>query len=210
METGRVYFLTFSTYGTRLPGRKQGSYHWDSSYIEPNERLHNSVENNLNEQIVKLSFEDRALVHDAFMTCEELFGWEIDALNVREEHVHIVLFTPKQESQDEIVRKLKTGATYALLENGRRAEGSRVWTKSYATTTIWNIGFWRRKVAYTLEEQGSNHYLWKSQFGLSWVRRIRAARGEKRYTIKDIYGGETRANRRAAFFRRLNVETNDQ
>ena len=161
------------------------------------------MERRLNESSVMLSFKKRALIHDAFMASARLFGWEIDALNVRTRHVHIVLFTLNDESGEEIVRKLKTGATYALQKNGFRVVGSRVWTKSFAITIIWNIGFWRRKVVYTLDEQGSNFYLRSSQFGKMWIERIRTAPIKKKYTMQDLYGGRKRAAIRAAFFQRL-------
>jgi len=35
----------------------------------------------------------------------------------------------------------------------------------FATTLVWDIGFWRRKVVYTLKEQGENKYLYESRFG---------------------------------------------
>ncbi len=200
MSSGRVYFITFSTYGTRLLGREQGSYRWDSAYVEPQERLRRYMEENLNEPPVKFEYEERAFVHDQFMRCANRFGWEIDALNVREEHVHIVIFAPNGESSQEVVRKLKTSATRALYESERRIIGSRIWTKAYAETVVWSIGFWRRKVEYTLLEQGGNSYLRKSEFGRMWIKRIRAACGKETFTMQKIYGGEERASRRAAFF----------
>ncbi len=203
LKIGRAYFLTFSTYGSYLLGREKGSYRWNSFYVKPNQGLRRYMERRLNESSVMLSFKKRALIHDAFMASACLFGWEIDALNVRTRHVHIVLFTSNGESGEEIVRKLKTGATYALQKNGFRVVGSRVWTKSFAITTIWNIGFWRRKVVYTLDEQGSNLYLRSSQFGKMWIERIRTAPIKKKYTMQDLYGGRKRAAIRAAFFRRL-------
>ena len=203
MEKGRAYFLTFSTYGSRLPGREKGSYRWDSRFIKPNRGLYAYVEKRLNEPSVEFSLEERALVHDALMECARRFSWKIDALNVRKEHVHIVLFAPSDESPDEIVRKLKTGATYALYENNFRGVGTRVWTKSFACDSIWTIGFWRRAVNYVLKEQGSNFYLRLSQFGQTWIRRIRASQGAKKYDVTDLYGGRDRATERAVFFRRL-------
>jgi len=210
MPTGRVYFITFSTYGTRLLGRKQGSCRWDSSYVEPNEGLRRYMEENLNERPVKFSDVERAFVHDRFVYCADRYGWEIDALNVRGEHVHIVIFTSNGDSSEEVVRKLKTTATRALYESKKRAIGSRIWTKAYAESVIWSIGFWRRKVEYTLKEQGSNVYLRKSEFGKTWIQRIRAARGKETYTMQKIYGGEERANRRAAFFLRLAKQASEQ
>jgi len=203
METGRLYFITFSTYGTRLLGREAGSRRWDSQYIEPNEALYNYMSNRLNEPCVQFSSAKRALVHDSFMETSRRFGWEIDALNVREDHVHIVIFTPGGKRPDEIVRKLKTGATYALYNAGRRQIGSRVWTKMFSSTLGWDIGFWRGVISYTLEEQGENKYLYESRFGQACIRQIRANQGRKKYTLYDFYGGRRRASVRAAFFQRL-------
>ncbi len=210
MELGRVYFLTFSTYGTRLLGREKGSFRWDSQYVEPNAALYNYMSVNLNEPRVVFSTVESAIVHDSIMASAHQFGWEIDALNVRTDHVHIVLFTPEGARPPEIVRKLKTGATYALYETGVRAVGSRVWTKAFASTLGWNMGFWRGVVVYTLEKQGANAYLRETQFGKKWIERIRANRKEKKYALQDLYGGRNRASIRAAFFQRLDKQTAEE
>jgi len=202
MESGRVYFLTFSTYGTRLPGRKEGAYRWNSFYYEPNEALRCYMQNNLSQPAVTFDPSERALVHDAFVDVAREKGWEIDALNVRTEHVHIVIFTPTGDSTTEIVRKLKRSATSALQRASRRPIGLRVWTKRFVETTIWNVGFWRQKVRYTLDEQGDNSYLRLSRFGQEKIREIRSEPRRETVTTNFLYGGEDRANIRAAFFSR--------
>ena len=203
MESGRVYFLTFSSYGSHLHGDARGSYRYDSTPILPCPPLRFYMRNRLNDAIVVFSDQERAILHDAFLARAQRAQWTVDALNVRETHVHIVVFTPSDRSKIEIAQQLKIAGTLALRRAGFRANDAPVWTKSSAGALVWNVFFWRRAVEYTLEKQGENDYLRKSEFGAYWIKKIRETPSLEKRRMRDLYGGDERDAERAAFFVRL-------
>ncbi|MBI5949900.1 MAG: hypothetical protein HY875_17320 [Chloroflexi bacterium] len=62
-------------------------------------------------------------------------GWELLALNVRNEHVHVVM---RSEVEPEVVMgSLKRWATRALIEAGERRQGQKVWSRHGSTRYLW-------------------------------------------------------------------------
>jgi len=203
MESGRVYFLTLSTYGSHLLGDPRGSCRWNGDNVAPNRPLHKYMTRNLKEPIVEFSSKERAFLHDRFLERARQSEWVVDALNVRTRHVHIVLFTPRGEPKSDVMRKLKESGTRALYRKGFRQKGTPVWTKMNVCASVWNVVFWRRAVDYTLYKQGANAYLRESEFGQNWIGIIRATPSEKKRELRDLYGGDEREAERGAFFQRV-------
>lgn len=128
-----VYFLTWRTYGTWLPGDDRG---WVNSRQnargEPMHtgdfRLENAAKGLMRFPPVILDDVQRNAAGDAIREACQFRAWSIHALNVRTNHVHVVLacFEPPEEAQ----RILKARVSRSFREHGWLAPGAPLWARS--------------------------------------------------------------------------------
>ena len=87
-----AYFLTWTTYGTWLPGDKRG---WNRKrqfeHLPPNRLFHRSAQASMKEAQFILNRDDRQLVHQVIQAHCEIRAWELHATNARSNHVHVVV-----------------------------------------------------------------------------------------------------------------------
>ena len=127
-----AYFLTWTTYGTWLPGDSRGwvnRHRTHGEVVEPSQpALENHARGLLKESPVVLSAPMRT-VTDAAMRriCDEL-GWCVHALEVRSNHVHVVV-TIQDASPGKVMGILKVNGTRALNTLAGRGRRDRWWTK---------------------------------------------------------------------------------
>jgi REP element-mobilizing transposase RayT len=125
-----AYFLTWTTYGTWLPGDERGWVLKGRGFQLPNPALAKWCEGRLVEPVVYLDREQRDLVEETIAKhCRER-NWKLHAVNARTTHVHAVI-TAKC-SPEKIRRELKAWCTRKLKElNGQRGARQRTnwWTE---------------------------------------------------------------------------------
>jgi hypothetical protein len=97
-EYGRIlaYHLTFTSYGTWLHGDDRWSVDRkskdiDRKYVPPNPILHEFMEGRLKHPKVKLDAKARRIVREAIEDYCKFKAWQIHAINVRTNHVHVVV-----------------------------------------------------------------------------------------------------------------------
>jgi hypothetical protein len=96
-----AYFITFRTYGTWLHGDDRGwvdrSHHaYGQPYEDPNPALERFEHSLLAHPPVKLTQAQRVRCECAIReTCGHR-GWALHALNVRTNHVHVVVHAPQE------------------------------------------------------------------------------------------------------------------
>ncbi len=123
-----VYFLTWTTYGSWLHGDERGSVHHRDAApgtprIAPDPRRQDLCRNLLQGDPVLLSDEMRSVVDAAIREHCRFAGWGMHALNVRTNHVHVVVESAPK-SPETTMNSLKSWATRALRGRGLvRAEG---------------------------------------------------------------------------------------
>src|SRR5262245_53450627 len=88
------WLITFSTYGSHLPGDPQGSFahtvHGRSRFISPNHPLEESARERMHFPAYSLDEVGRVCVRAAILGVCEYRQWDMAALHVRSTHVHAV------------------------------------------------------------------------------------------------------------------------
>lgn len=120
------YMLTWTTYGSWLPGDKRG-YVKDGQTLPANPQILKASKKRQKSSTVKLNIKERKLVQKTIFEEAERIGHQILALTVRSNHVHLVLL-PHSESIEDAVGRYKSITTRALWKHGRKG---RIWTKGY-------------------------------------------------------------------------------
>ncbi|MCC6574001.1 MAG: transposase [Planctomycetes bacterium] len=152
------YMLTWTTYGAWLHGDERGSYNRKAKSIAdhevaPNPRLQKLRSDQLKNapvlldgpmrKVVRLAIEDAC----AFRDCKLL------ALNVRTNHVHVVL--PLQMPAKRLLHDLKARATRALRDAGLVVRTDAVWTSGGSTSLLYGNKSLADAIEYVVKGQGA-------------------------------------------------------
>jgi len=124
-----AYFITWTTYGTWLPGDKRGWVDRHEWGIKPGQsRLAGYAKKILKEEIVTFTKFERDIVEKAIENTCVFKKWNVHAIAIRSNHIHIVISTdginPKQ-----IMKTLKNYSTRALKNIERLSNRTCMWTK---------------------------------------------------------------------------------
>ena len=153
MNDPLAYFLTWTTYGTWLHGDKRGWVHRNESGVQSeNSKLNQYVESNLSDTPLKLTHQDRQIIEDVMREHADIKDWNILALNVRSNHVHLVIEAPVSPS--EVMRQLKMWATRKEVNPDRK----KWWTKQGDRKLLFTEEAVENAVRYTLEGQEKSEY----------------------------------------------------
>ena len=156
------YLLTFSTYGSYLPGDCRGSTDRHIGWRGAEPRLEEHVRKTMSVPSFQLSrHHDRRAVRDAIVELCAQKGWWLAALHVRTNHLHMVV--DADAAPERILQACKAYATRALkglYEAPRNKEAEmfgdwivgRLWQAPF--TTCWTVKVRRWK--YTLQRIGHN------------------------------------------------------
>ena len=119
-----AFFITWTTYGSWLPGDTRG---WTDSRGEmhlPAERLRASVARRLAQDTVTLEGAGRAAVRQSIETLCRIRGWQLHAVDCRSQHVHVVI-TASGRTPEAVMQQLKMWASRALEAAEEESRGSR-------------------------------------------------------------------------------------
>jgi len=122
-----AYFLTWTTYGTRLPGDERGWNRKKESAVQsPSPLLVEAAQARMKEAEFRLSPEQRRTVETTIRDHCSIRNWTLHAVNARSNHVHVVVTAAKY--RPETVRdQFKAWCTRKLKSlAGAR---SRFWTE---------------------------------------------------------------------------------
>jgi REP element-mobilizing transposase RayT len=92
-----------------------------------------------------------SLVEDAIRVRAEEHAWPIAAINVRTQHVHVVVHA--DELVERVMTVFKAAATRALRESGLRSSEARVWSRHGSTRYLGSDRAVEDAVRYVLEGQ---------------------------------------------------------
>jgi REP element-mobilizing transposase RayT len=152
-----AYLLTWTCYGTWLHGDQRGSV--DRLHANPGEETlapdparMRATAGRMRGPRVELSAEARALVRAALLEHATICGWEIQALNVRTAHVHVVVANAGIPAE-RMMTSFKAWATRKLRAGGRVAAGSAVWTHHGSTRYLWDEASVASAVDYVVDGQ---------------------------------------------------------
>ena len=122
-----AYFLTWTTYGTWLPGDERGWHSTESR--DPEQPVRGYVIHSqylMKETEFRLTPELRKTIHTCILDHCAFRTWTVHALNVRSNHIHIVL-TAKRFRPEKIRDQLKSWCTRTLSAVG--VNRNRFWTQ---------------------------------------------------------------------------------
>lgn len=154
-----AYFLTWTCYGTWLHGDRRGSVDSehnvvDTPFVEEDSRRRQEERGRLHQGAVLLKDEKRRVVSETIVAHCRLREWELIAVHVRTNHVHVVVgyagLTPEV-----VMGQLKSWTTRRLRDAGLWSRDERVWTKHGSTRYLWKASEIEQATAYVVEGQGS-------------------------------------------------------
>jgi len=125
-----AYLITWTTYGTWLPGDERGWLKKGSAVIHPPDpALHEAARQGMTEEAVVLSQPQRDLVGSVVVKHCDIRKWILHARNVRTNHVHVVVSAAIDG--EEIRSQLKAWCSRRLSEqaglSGQGDNGQRRW-----------------------------------------------------------------------------------
>lgn len=152
-----AYLITFTTYGTWLHGDERG---WTdpkhntpgTAYPRYDEKYVSRDQRGLKHRPVLLNAQRRRIVHDTIQQVCHYKGWELCALHVRSNHVHLVVCA--DPPPERIMNAVKSWATRRMVEHGVLASGIKAWTRHGSTRYLWRQPELEAACHYVCEGQG--------------------------------------------------------
>ena len=157
-DTSLAYFLTWTTYGTWLPGDERGWVKWHGGFQQPSEPLRKYSTAKMSEAAITLDQQQRELVDATIRRHCEIRQWFLHALNVRTNHVHVVV-TAVGYSPEMVVEQFKAWCTRYLkapLVN-HHAHLAKIrqhwWTEGFSRRLIFREADLAATIEYVLDAQ---------------------------------------------------------
>lgn len=120
-------FITWTTYGTWLPGDSRGWRKWKKGEQQPQPLLEAWCRDRMKEKPVLLNATQREAVEKAIRDHAAIRGWELHGVSVRSNHVHVAVTAaaPPKRVRDQF----KANGTTALRRIPNPIRNEKVWTK---------------------------------------------------------------------------------
>lgn len=155
-NTPLAYFMSFRTYGTWLHGDERASVDrvhndYESPMLPRSEALTRWESTQLKQAPVSFEPAHREIVDRTIREVCRYKGWSVLALNVRTNHIHVVVDAPGPP--EPVMNAFKAWATRRLVEAGLAAKGSRVWSRHGSTVYLFKPEKVEEKCRYVLECQ---------------------------------------------------------
>ena len=152
-----AYFITFTTYGTWLHGRAEGSVsHSQNDYGNPtlaaDPRLEIEQRRAMRQPAYMLDEDRRSIVLKTILEVAGHRGWKLWAVHVRSNHVHIV--ATGEATPEKMTIDFKAWASRRLREAFGESVDRDRWTQGGSTLYLWSKAALHEKVEYVLNGQG--------------------------------------------------------
>jgi REP element-mobilizing transposase RayT len=136
-----AYFLTWTTYATRLHGHADGSTDHareghGTTRLKPSPKLLERRKHQASEPPFILNPTAREAVERAVRDLAAHKNWPILALAVRSNHIHLLIRS--LETPEQVMTSCKSWSTRALRESGLLGDRTKVWTRHASTRWINN------------------------------------------------------------------------
>jgi hypothetical protein len=124
-EAGRVpmgeplaYFLTWTTYGSWLPGDERGWVAKPGQFLAPDPQRKQTAQRLMTEPALTLNVAQRQIVEDTVAEHSRIRGWHLHAVAARVQHVHVVV-TAAGRNPEDVMDQFKAWCTRKLKERER-------------------------------------------------------------------------------------------
>lgn len=152
-----AYFLTWTTYATWLHGDRRGSVsHMYNVPLTPTRPPDPALEDIATAALAStpyvLSGNARAIVDAAIRAHCDVRIWRLHALNVRTNHVHVVVECPPECAPEKAMNEFKAWSTRRLRAAGLLGDGARAWTRHGSTRWINTPDSLARAIEYVVNQ----------------------------------------------------------
>ncbi|REJ75493.1 MAG: hypothetical protein DWQ47_08440 [Acidobacteria bacterium] len=152
------YLITFRCYGTWLPGNVRGTVTkyqngFGQLYLPPDDDWQDESRSLLKSDPVMLDRAMRKEVSKSIRRTCDCLGWALYALNVRTNHVHIVVDVGTAPSSS-IVTKFKAYATRDLREKNLWSGEHSPWASRGSCRYLWHEEALWKAIDYVIYSQG--------------------------------------------------------
>ena len=159
-DTPLAYFISFRSYGTWLHGDKRGSidrFHnrYRTPYLPRNDSWRNYNQSQLKTKPLLLEPRHRKLIKEAVRETCSIRKWSLYALNVRSNHVHVVV-AASNKKPELVLGAFKANATRQLRENGLWSYPFTPWADGGSKRRLWTEQSVARAIDYVLYGQGDD------------------------------------------------------
>jgi len=132
------YFITFRTYGTWLHGDARGSVDREHNQYgeplrEPSVPLEQAMRRAMKNDPCILNEAQRQCVEQAIRGVAGYRGWVVHALNVRSNHVHVVVTVDDVVQPEKVMNDFKVWATRRLREQQLVPNDAKIWERHGST-----------------------------------------------------------------------------
>ncbi|MCP4889219.1 MAG: hypothetical protein GY904_21725 [Planctomycetaceae bacterium] len=146
-----TYLITWTTYGTWVPGDQRG---WRKGHLgnqPPQPRLEAWCRKEMNEPAVLLNSRQRHAVESVCKKHANVRSWGLHAICARSNHVHVAITT--NANPQKVRDQLKANATRALRELPDPIQNKKVWTRRGDVEAIRDEESLERVIIYIQEAQ---------------------------------------------------------
>jgi len=156
-ELPLAFFITFHSYGTWLHGQNHGSVDKDHNeygtpFLPGNADQYAQKRERMTQAPYLLDDRRRAIVCEAIVQDCQFRGWQLRAVHVRSNHVHLVVSADRDP--DDVVKSCKTNASKFLNRAGFEDSNRKRWATHGSTLYLWSEEAVADKIDYTLNRQG--------------------------------------------------------
>ncbi len=166
-----AYFITFSTYGTWLPGSSKGKGSVDGQhnehgtpFVAPDREKEQQARNAMTQPAYTMPPAEREIVRDAIVGLCRDSGWRLLAVHVRSNHVHVVVAVDRDAGR--VMSDMKGRASRNLSLAGFDDSTRKRWTRHGSTLHLFDAATIADKVDYTLNRQGYQMSTYDGSAGL--------------------------------------------
>ncbi len=154
-----AFFLTWTTYGTWLPGDSRGWTDGAGSMHTAAPQLARAAQRAMNGPAIGLSVSQRRRVEQSIVQHAAVRGWTLHAVQCRTTHVHVVV-TATGVAPETIMAQFKAWGTRALnaMRDRQSESHGRVWTRGGSMRRIYDDEGLAAVVVYVVECQDGGRY----------------------------------------------------
>jgi REP element-mobilizing transposase RayT len=158
-----AYFITFSSYGTRLHGSENGSvdrHHnrYGGDLIPPKPSLECYEKNLQKNPAVTFEPEQRQIILETVKEVCAYRNWQPFAIHVRTNHVHVI--ASSDMNPEKMLHNFQAYATRHLRQAYPTLKDRKIWTRHGSTRYLWNRKKLLEAVHYVVHEQGEHMEYW--------------------------------------------------
>src|SRR5579863_8251480 len=153
-----AYFITFSCYGSHLPGQLGAvdrNHNVPGTRLpDPHPKLRQHYENSLKQPRFEMDEDQRAVTLEAIREVCRHRHWQLLAAHIRTNHVHTVVDAGCELAPESVMNAFKSYASRAFNLREPQTKGKLRWARHGSTRYLVSSDEVEAAVRYVLEKQG--------------------------------------------------------